>query len=61
MVGFDKRNEMNHNPRTNFYGHDRHNVLAMKIIPWIEKLMQTNDLIKKPTARGFLNYMINLR
>ena len=39
MEGFDKRSEMDHNPRTMFYGDDRHKVLAMKIFPLIEKVM----------------------
>ena len=61
MTGFDKRSGMHHNPRTAFYGDDRHKVLVMKIFQWIEKLMEITDLTKKPTVRGFLNYMINLR
>ena len=31
IPGFDKRSEMHHNPRTDFYGDDRHKDLAMKI------------------------------
>ena len=61
IAGFDMRSGMHHNTRTTFYGDDRHKGLAMKIFLWIEKLMEATDLTKKPTARRFLNYMINLR
>ena len=61
MAGFDKRSGMHHNPRTTFYSDDRHKDLAMKIFPWIEKVIEATDLTKKLAAKGFLHYIINLR
>ena len=61
MAGFDKRSGMHHNPRTTFYGDSTHAALAKKIFPWIEEVLEESDLTDKPTARGFLNYLINLR
>ena len=33
MAGFDKKSGMHHNPRTTFYGDDRHKLLAMNTFP----------------------------
>ena len=46
MVVFDKESRMYQNLRTNFYGDDRHKVLAMDFFPWIEKLMEATDVTK---------------
>ena len=61
MAGFDKRSGMHHNPRTTFYGDTTHQALAKKIFPWIEGVLENSDLEARATARGFLNYLINLR
>ena len=61
MALFDQKGRMHHNPGTNFYGNDRQKVLSMKIFPWIDKVTEAPNLSVKTTARGFLNYMINLR
>ena len=61
MAGFDKRLGMHHNPRTIFYGQEKHKALARMISPWIETVQENVDLSDCPTARAFINFLINLR
>ena len=61
MAGFDKRLGMHHNPRTTFYGQEKHKALVRMIFPWIETVQENVDLSDCPTARAFINFLINLR
>ena len=60
MAGFDKEVGLNYNPRTMFYGEDKHKELATMEFPWIEDIEKSCALEEKHSTYGFLNYLLNL-
>ena len=61
MAGFEKETGLHYNPRTTFYGEEKHQELAKMIFPWIEEVEKSCNLEERHSARGFLNYLLNLR
>ena len=61
MAGHDKRQGFHINPRTTYYGEDRHSHLPKLIFPWLEEAIAKTDQIRNKTAAAFLSFVESLR
>ena len=61
LSGSDTRRGFYRNSRTTFINEEKYGILAKQLFPWIEDVILYHDLSNKPTARGFLNMLVNMR
>ena len=61
LSGGDTRRGFYRNSRTTFIDENKYGILAKQLFPWIENILLYTDLSNKPTARFFLNMLMNMR